>query len=210
MDTHTVTVEGSYILRPLRVVTRVRRRRLAAGEGRGSRRVVAEAVRSDLHVLTHTYTHLRTRVSVTAGAVTHRPAGTRGARGRRTSRREGGEDPRGLAGRRGCPVMQPWRAQAETWVKSTVTHAHLPMSVGTELFPPTFACTKPFGCQSGSRIVDLSPDTEPGWTSWTIFVLRYLGARALCTQSPSVCVRIRWNPNCPGPVRAKTIITRTV
>jgi hypothetical protein len=103
-------VEGSYILRLLRDVSRVRRWRLAAGEGRESRRVVAEAVRSDLHILTHTYTHLRTRVSVTAGAVTHGPACTRGARGRRTSRRKGGEDPGGLAGRRGCLVMQPWRA----------------------------------------------------------------------------------------------------
>ena len=103
-------MEGSYILRLLRDVSRVRRWRLAAGEGRESRRVVAEAVRSDLHILTHTYTHLRTRVSVTAGAVTHGPACTRGARGRRTSRRKGGEDPRGLAGRRGCLVMQPWRA----------------------------------------------------------------------------------------------------
>ena len=64
-------VEGSYILRPLRAVTRVRRWRLAAGEGRESRRVVAEAARSVLHTLTHTYMHLRTRVSVTAGAVTH-------------------------------------------------------------------------------------------------------------------------------------------
>ena len=99
-------MEGSYILRLLRDVSRVRRWRLAAGEGREGRRVVAEAVRSDLHVLTHTYTHLRTRVSVTAGAVTHGPACTRGARGRRTSRRKGGEDPRGLAGRRGCLVVQ--------------------------------------------------------------------------------------------------------
>ena len=61
-------VEGSYILRPLRVVTRVRRWRLAAGEGRESRRVVAKAARSDLHTLTHTYTYLRTRVSVTRQA----------------------------------------------------------------------------------------------------------------------------------------------
>ena len=100
------SVEGSYILRPLRVVTRVRRWRLAAGEGRESRRVVAEAARSDLHTRTHTYTHLRTHVSVTAGAVAHGSACTRGARGRRTSRRKGGEDPRGLAGRRGCLVVQ--------------------------------------------------------------------------------------------------------
>ena len=61
-------VEGSYILRLLRDVSRVRRWRLAAGEGRESRRVVAEAVRSDLHILTHTYTHLRTRVSVNSTA----------------------------------------------------------------------------------------------------------------------------------------------
>ena len=99
-------MEGSYILRPLRVVTRVRRWRLVAGEGRESRRVVAEAARSDLHILTHTYTHLRTRVSVTAGAVAHGFACTHSARGRRTSRRKGGEDPRGLADRRGCSVVQ--------------------------------------------------------------------------------------------------------
>ena len=58
-------MEGSYILRLLRVVPRVRRWRLAAGEGRESRRVVAEAARSDLHTLTHTCTYLRTRISVT-------------------------------------------------------------------------------------------------------------------------------------------------
>ena len=64
-----LSVEGSYILRLLRVVPRVRPWRLAAGEGRESRRVVAEAARSDLHTLTHTHTHLRTRISVTVGAV---------------------------------------------------------------------------------------------------------------------------------------------
>ena len=99
-------MEGSYILRLLRDVSRVRRWRLAAGEGRESRRVVAEAVRSDLHVLTHTYTHLRTRVSVTAGAVTHALARMQGARGRRTGRRTGGEDPRGPESRRRCLVVQ--------------------------------------------------------------------------------------------------------
>ena len=51
-------VEGSYILRLLQVVPRVRRWRLAAGEGRESRRVVAEAARSDLHTLTRTYVHV--------------------------------------------------------------------------------------------------------------------------------------------------------
>ena len=142
-----VFVEGSYILRLLRDVSRVRRWRLAAGEGRGSRRVVAKAARSDLHTLTHTYTHLRTRVSVTAGAVTHGPACTRGARGRRTSRRKGGEDPRGLAGRRGCLVVQRLARTGRNMVLSSPTVTcipHLPMSVGTELFPPTFACMKPF------------------------------------------------------------------
>ena len=127
-------MEGSYILRPLRVVTRVRRWRLAAGEGRESRRVVAETARSDLHILTHTYMHLRTRVSVTAGAVTHGFACTRSARGRRTSRRKGGEDPRGLADSRGCLVVQRLARIGRNMVLVRPLHAHmlLPMSVGTK------------------------------------------------------------------------------
>ena len=127
-------VEGSYILRPLRVVTRVRRWRLAAGEGRESRRVVAEAARSDLHTLTHTYTHLHAHVSVTAGAVAHGFACTRGARGRRTSRRKGGEDPRGLADSRGCLVVQRLARTGRNMVLVRPLHAHmlLPMSMGTK------------------------------------------------------------------------------
>ena len=119
----TAPVEGSYILRPLRVVTRVRRWRLAAGEGRESRRVVAEAARSDLHTLTHTYTHLRTHVSVTAGAVVHGFACTRGARGRRTSRRKGGEGPRGLGSERAGLIRPP--LCRHTYVHAHVTRSYL-------------------------------------------------------------------------------------
>ena len=120
-------MEGSYILRPIRVVTRVRRWRLAAGEGRESRRVVAEAARSDLHILTHTYMHLRTRVSVTAGAVTHGPVCTRGARGRRTSRRKGGEGPRGLVSGRACLIRPPLCWVVELGIGSTrpATRTHM-------------------------------------------------------------------------------------
>ena len=41
------------------------------------------------------------------------------------------------------------------------------------------------------------------------FDLRYLGARALCAQSPGVFVNIRWNLSLPNPVRVKTSLTLT-
>lgn len=41
------------------------------------------------------------------------------------------------------------------------------------------------------------------------FDLRYLGARALCAQSPGVYVSIIWNLKHPNPVRVKTSPTLT-
>ena len=80
--------------------------------GRGQRRVAQRPVRGQS---THTYTHIRTRTSVTAGAVTHMFARMHRARGRRTSRREGGEGPRCPAEGRGCLVSRP----------CTHTHMHI-------------------------------------------------------------------------------------
>ena len=113
--------------------------RRGPGESPGGRRSSPER-------FTHTYTHLRTHVSVTAGAVAHGSACTRGARGRRTSRRKGGEDPRGLADRRGCSVVQRLARTGRNMVLARPLHAHvhLPMSVGTTSFPPTLLCMKMF------------------------------------------------------------------
>ena len=77
-------------------------------------------------------------------------------------------------------------------------------------FTSTFAFTTPLLCRSGSRIVDLSPDSDLGEDFVPSFDLRYLGARALCAQSPGVFVNIRWNLSLPNPVRVKTSLTLTL
>ena len=79
--------------------------------GRWQRRVAQRPVRGQS---THTYTHIRTRTSVTAGAVTHMFARMHRARGRRTSRREGGEGPRHLG----------WQAESLGCPPRTHTHMH--------------------------------------------------------------------------------------
>lgn len=103
--------------------------------GRGQRRVAQRPVRGQS---THTYTHIRTRTSVTAGAVTHMFARMHRAHGRRTSRREGGEGPRCPAEGRGCLVSRPCIALAHTYMLMRRIGRHMRQSLQMSL-PTVFA-----------------------------------------------------------------------
>ena len=144
--------------------------RRGPGESPGGRRSSPER-------FTHTYTHLRTHVSVTAGAVAHGFACTRGARGRRTSRRKGGEDPRGLAGSRGCLVVQRLARTGRNMV--LVRPLHMLTCIyrcrcERSSFTSTLPCTKPFLCCP-----------EPGcglWTSWCFRSSSVSGCSDFCAH----------------------------